>query len=276
MKEISDKEFDGFFKSSFEGFEVEPSTNSWENITQKLDQKPAKKKFPIYWTAAASVVIVLGLGIALYQQPDEIIKLRPDQDKSMAAVTEVEILDNNSAPVEAEQPIDKTSLVKNNKVSNNNFQPSSKLSSKVVLASNTNNAKKNISNDATKALEINVLNTETVDNKTQELAETKPVKLRSVTERILADEALKNRKGMEVMPNKVLAAQSNTDEDLNGEGTNPDRKLKIKSVGDLVNFVVAKVDKRDDKIIKMSKTDESDNEITGINLGLFRFKKAEK
>nr|MBC7613533.1 hypothetical protein [Pseudopedobacter sp.] len=55
MKEISDKEFDGFFKSSFEDFEVAPSKNSWENITQKLDKKAAKKKFPIYWSAAASV-----------------------------------------------------------------------------------------------------------------------------------------------------------------------------------------------------------------------------
>jgi hypothetical protein len=36
---------------------------------------------------------------------------------------------------------------------------------------------------------------------------------------------------------------------------------------------VAKVDKREEKIIKMSKTQESDNEITGINLGLFKFRK---
>jgi hypothetical protein len=47
-------------------------------------------------------------------------------------------------------------------------------------------------------------------------------------------------------------------------------------VGDLVNFVIAKVDKREEKIIKVSKTDEGDNEITGINLGLFKFSKSEK
>jgi hypothetical protein len=29
-------------------------------------------------------------------------------------------------------------------------------------------------------------------------------------------------------------------------------------------------------VIRVSKTDESDNEITGINLGIFKFRKAEK
>jgi hypothetical protein len=40
--------------------------------------------------------------------------------------------------------------------------------------------------------------------------------------------------------------------------------------------VVAKVDKREEKIIKVSKTSESDIEITGINLGLIKYLKSEK
>ena len=170
MKEISDKEFDGFFKSSFEDFEVVPSKNGWENITQKLDKKAAKKKFPIYWSAAASVVIVLSLGIALYQQPSKVIKLRPDQDKSIASVTNVETLDNkNGISVDVNQSVDNTASVRINKVSSNTFQSSSKLGRKAVLSSNNNNPEKNIFTDATKSPEDNVLNTETVNNKTQSL-----------------------------------------------------------------------------------------------------------
>ena len=43
---------------------------------------------------------------------------------------------------------------------------------------------------------------------------------------------------------------------------------KIKSVKDMVNFLVSKVDKRKNKIVYMSKTEESDIEITAINLGI--------
>jgi hypothetical protein len=276
MKEISDKELDGFFKSSFEDFEVEPSANSWDNITQKLDQKPAKKKFPIYWAAAASVAIVFGIGINLYQRPGEIIKLRPARGERVASVTKVRILDKKEeASTEADLPMENTSSIKVNHMQSNTAQLVPKSDHKEVFASNNNNPEKNIFTDATKALQNNVLNAERVTNKTQELAQTKPIKVRSVTEQILADEALKNSKSMEILPGKVLTAQLKTDGYLEGDGTNPNRKSKIKSVGDLVNFVVAKVDKREEKIIKMSKTEESDNEITGINLGLFRFKKAE-
>lgn len=272
MKEISDKEFDGFFKSSFEDFEVQPSANGWEKITQKLDQKPAKKKFPVYWAAAASAVIIMGLGIALYQQPGEVIKLRPDQN--VASVSdEVPGLNykNDSVADYVNQSSAGTTGINENVYSHT----TAKGSDKKFLASKAVVQKIKTSDDATKATENNVLNIEPA-NQTQELVSSKPVRTPSVTEKILAEEALKNGKSMEVQPTKVLAAQPVGEQDSEEDGATSNRKLRIKSVGDLVNFVVAKVDKRDEKIIRMSKTDESDNEVTGINLGIFKFKKAEK
>ena len=79
MKEISDKEFDSFFKSSFEDFEVAPSARSWEQIAGNLAQKPTKKRFPFIWMAAASVVIIVAIGIRFYTQPAEMIKLKGSQ-----------------------------------------------------------------------------------------------------------------------------------------------------------------------------------------------------
>ena len=46
---------------------------------------------------------------------------------------------------------------------------------------------------------------------------------------------------------------------------------KIRSIGGLVNFVIARVDKRDDKIIEFKEGAEG-SEVSGINLGLVKFK----
>jgi hypothetical protein len=51
---------------------------------------------------------------------------------------------------------------------------------------------------------------------------------------------------------------------------------RIKSFGDLVNVVVAKVDKRKDKIIEFTDTDGDESTITGINLGFVSIKKEDK
>jgi hypothetical protein len=73
-----------------------------------------------------------------------------------------------------------------------------------------------------------------------------------------------------VVANAFLNKEESIEEKVVG------KRIKFSSVGDLVNLVVAQVDKRENKIIKISKTEESENEITGINLGLFKFSKAEK
>jgi hypothetical protein len=281
MKVTSDKEFDDLFKSSFEDFEMEPSANSWDKITKELENKPAKK-FPIFWSAAASVVIVLGFGIGLYNKPTDLIKLRPKSSDEYLANNPKDLKNNiQNVKVDAvkteidEQPLNKE--VKN-QVSNETglrIKESRIVKSTALIASQQNNVEeKNISSDATFVAREIVLD---VTNLDEDLARVKPVKkIQSVAQQMLEDEALNSRINNST-PTRLALAQNNTyDRNLTDAGANTGRIPKIKSVGDLVNFVIAKVDKREEKIIKVSKTDEGDNEITGINLGLFKFSKSEK
>jgi hypothetical protein len=53
----------------------------------------------------------------------------------------------------------------------------------------------------------------------------------------------------------------------------PVKKRRIRSLGDLINVVVSKVDKRKDKIIEFSNTDDDEATITGVNLGIIKIKK---
>src|SRR5690606_15067166 len=75
MKSMSDKELDDFFKSSLEGFEQKPVAGCWNKIEQQLGNQPVKKTVLPYWLAAASVVMVIGLSVKLYNSEEQTIKL---------------------------------------------------------------------------------------------------------------------------------------------------------------------------------------------------------
>ena len=258
MKPMLDKDFDQLFKSSFEDFEVAPAAESWNKITERLDKKSKTKKFPIFWMAAASVVIVLGIGIGLYTKPTEVIKLRSNQPDEMMA----NLAKEQKAPkyeTQEEALITAQPIASHKKPEQNQVSPTitvAKIETEV-------NQQKNINKDATIIPETNVLTVETPKN-------IKPIRAKLVTEQIIEEENNKNNINASTAFAQTPIEKENTEKNaLFG------KKLKISSVGDLVNFVVAKVDKREEKIIKVSKTEESDNEVTGINLGLFRFIKAD-
>lgn len=256
-----DKDFDQVLKSSFEDFEVQPAANSWDKITNALNKKPKSKDFGIFWMAAASVIVVLGIGIGLYSKPTEVIKLRGNTDGFLNQVAKKQ---NNSAVIAKDVDLEnaKTTPVFNTKNSNTlaNNEP--------VITTNKNNFEVDATNSNNGSVSL-IKDTEIEPSR---IVATKPIRTKTVTEQILEDEASKNFNSSKIKT-QTLLAQNTIDENLVESGNQSKRRQKIKSVGDLVNFVVAKVDKREEKIIKVSKTDESDNEITGINLGLFKFKK---
>jgi hypothetical protein len=263
MKVYQDKDFDGFFKSSFEDFEVTPSAQSWDKIAKELERKPTKK-YPIFWIAAANVVIVLWIGIGLFTKPTEVIKLKGAPIQNIIANQE----QNTKVEAFAEQIIASKTKVKD---------PIENIEDRVILAS-IDQKEINVQEEATTNELILPSRSDVLEvtNTMENLTRVRPArKIQSVAQQMIDEESIQNNINSYNVP-KMTLAQNTIDENLSGNGANNGRKIKIKSVGDLVNFVVAQVDKRDDKIIKVSKTDESDNEITGINFGLFKFSKAER
>lgn len=247
-----DKDFDELFKSSFEDFEVTPATDSWTKISKKINSNPIRKKFPLFWMAAASIVIVLGIGVSLYTKSTEVIKLHPDGEKEMMAnLTQEEEAVVGTVPVVSEtiaKPLQKPvkSISKNSKT-----VTESKLAKKT-------------------AIEIQKPVDEPVETDLELVKNVKPLRAKLATERLLEQEEINKLKASATTD---LANNNQNLAEIESITEFPTRRARISSMGDLVNFVVAKVDKREEKIIKMSKTEESDNEITGINLGLFKFRK---
>lgn len=247
---MSDKELDQLFKSQFEDFEIEPSKESWNKIEQKI-ALPIKRRSPFLWMAAASILIVLGFGLQLFIQPAEKIRLHKKKVQEVVAHVKSNDFEDLVAPdaVEANESLTKSNPVKAFRNEN-------------VSASNSN-PKKNIIADATTAKDYNVLE-ETIEIADVEINSIKPLRRKpTLSEEILADEE-RVFKAQNLISKQALLSNDKIEE-------TPGRRTKIRSVGDLVNFVVAKVDNREEKLIYFSKTEESDLEITGINLGLFKY-----
>lgn len=69
----------------------------------------------------------------------------------------------------------------------------------------------------------------------------------------------------------VLTADLPINTDSDSSATAP--RHKIHNIGDLINVMIAKVDKRRDKIIQFTDNDDNEASLTGINLGFIKIKK---
>ena len=243
MQTMSDNDFDKLFREKFESFEREPSSSVWSGITGKLDGKKAKRRFPTLWLSAASIVLVLGLGLMLFPEK-ETIKLHGKASNNVSQsegikaapgkVVISEVLENDLPPVPHEDVNRETTLaVKPAKV------------------------------EATR----NILNEGSIKAYSSEQKVEEPAKAD------IEDLSLIAQNNHDLTPSSEVEKM---DLSLNINTNIPDsselkHRQKIKTVGDLVNFVVSKVDKRKNKIIEFSREDEGDI-VSGLNLGLLQYR----
>ena len=240
-----DKDFDQLFRDKFDSFESAPSSSTWGKITAQLEGKPGKS-FPLSWVAAASIASVLILGFWLRRE-DEPVKLYAKADK-VETTKPVDILE----PVAVE-------------ISEKKSEPKSV---KLSLAGRAPEKRRK--------LDVIPANLHEPENKSEE-----PELFLSSQEPDSRTFAAVNLDARTADQSPVIDANEfqmailcDPQEDCNSEQNSPRPRSKIKSVGDLVNFVVSKVDKRKDKIIEFT-SDEEGNVVSGINLGLVHFKSKE-
>ena len=70
MQHMPDKEFDKLFKDKFNDAKIEPSANLWANIQKELAPK-RRRIVPIYWMAAASILIAVS-AMLVFQKTEKI------------------------------------------------------------------------------------------------------------------------------------------------------------------------------------------------------------
>jgi len=236
MGHMEDRDFDQLFKDHFEEAEITPSANLWSNIEQELAPKK-RVILPAYWMAASVVIVAVMVGVLMPK--DEPIRLRGSAEF---------VADNLTTETVAPSPSpNEAVIIQENKVK----------STPLVIAArlNENNVKKDF-----EAVQPISTNAHPVIKEVQN------------TPAVIARVAEPETPADEVMMARVEAPQEvNTLTDTE----QPEHK-GIRNVGDLVNMVVNKVDKRDKKLIQFT-TDEDDNSsLIAINIGFLRFNKRDK
>jgi len=246
MQPIQDKEFDQLFQDTFADAEVQPSRNLWSNIESKIEANK-KKKFPIYWMVAATILIVATIGLLVNKQQDNgdkilvknhakdeqpIINQKTIQDSSKAALSPVETKLSAALPAQPQQ--------------NSSFVSANIKGGKPAEKQNGNAVP------------------EIQQQKTAIVKAEEPRK--DLNKQI--EEAISQHRDETVIA-AVNLTPIKADEPINNN--EPLENKGIRNVGDLVNLVVNKVDKRKEKFIQFRTDDDDNSSISSINIGPFKF-----
>lgn len=260
MQPMSDKELDKLFKDRFNTYELEPSAGLWDKISGQLDAPVVvkKKPFPILWMAAASTAIVLGAGLWL-SQPDELTQTG-QKKQQMAVVEKAKQMDQSeqSQTLQEQVPVEKNEISKVSLASERKYskpQGVKALALENVLAQ-TPASSKELQPPAEVAKKEN--------EESSSLASIPEVKTQNLNKEELG--------GPLHRQSELVVAQEIGDKE---EQETEIGHHKIKSIGGLLNFVIAKVDKRENKIIEFKEGDEG-AEVAGINLGFVKIKSRNK
>lgn len=243
MKNMLDKEkFDNLFKAKLMDAEIEPSAKVWTNIEVQLAPK-AKRKLPIFWMAAASVTVVIAAILMLQQK--EALYLHGN----------LPIATNVPKPVDTAVIEDDTVLKQLAKTANK--QP-------LVNANINLNGKK-----VGRGVAGNLKDTVSLQPNTQ-IARL-PIKQTNLKPLEALDVAPINTN---VVQTEIATANKDnySEESYIEEIATVTQRKGIRNVGDLVNFVVDKVDKREKKFIKFN-TDDDESTVSAINIGFFKLNK---
>ncbi len=238
MQHIPDKELDNLFRDKFTSAEIAPDANLWPKIEGKL---PPKKKriLSIYWMAAASIIVVI-TALLVFNKPEK-IQLHGNYNANNVNVPK--------QPTTVNQIISTLLVNKTKKVNK---------TTKYLVAFKPQNNK--VSTTITEPAQNN-LNAVQPINQIAHL----PIKAQEIKQ----EEAILATPALPVNELVIANAQKEPVYDNIITETMPERK-GIRNIGDLVNFVVDKIDKRDKKLIKFNTDDDDNSSIVGINVGFVK------
>lgn len=253
---MQDKEFDRLVNSKFENFEIEPSPRVWENIASELHEKKAKHSIVPYLSIAASIIILVSVGLLFFNQTEETVVKPVKRGKVVAKINKAETFDNNTkSTAVTTQEITKAPA---NEVATVSKQMAF-IAPKVVVDEPVNK----------------------IITKTNDQVKTDPI---PINQPALALTVPAQKEPVMVLPDKetslaVIADDKQRVETITMEATSTEitktsvKKRGIHSLGGLIGALVAKVDKREDKLIEFTESDDNGSTITGLNLGLIKIKK---
>jgi hypothetical protein len=260
--EMQDNEFDDLFRSKLEGFEAAPSANVWAGIDAELNNKKHKKILMPFLSIAASIIVLVGAGLFFIPQKQPVSNYHTAK----------------KGGTHTPQPVIAVAPVKND--SNATALKLKPVAGHHTTAASAGSVARVIPAKAVKDTPgITEQNTQAKTDGQLAIVPTlqKPNDLNNA---IVPDDStpLSVKQTADIpatfIPKPVvLTAQVPV---INNQDSAPVKaKHKIRNLAGLLNAVVAKVDKRDDKLIVFGESDDDESNVTGVNLGIIKIKKGE-
>ena len=264
---MQDKEIDELFRSKLADFEMEPSAGAWNKISANLGETKTKKRIVPLLRIAASVVVLLTAGLLFLNRNTANYNItagrklssnfkvnqsatEPKSQEQVAVLQAQTLQTSVKSKASVQAQLARVTAARHLKIS----QPQ-----KVETPS-----KPEVSESAPTVIEQKQKEQEAlaavVQNKTE------------VSNPVVPDIKLNTASAIADQPNTKPAVTTTTAQ-VPVETTGKTKKRGFRSFGDMVNAVVAKVDKRADKVIEFTNTDDDESTITGVNLGIIKVKK---
>jgi hypothetical protein len=262
--DMQDKELDMLFKQQLDDLEVQPSATVWQGINSELNGHRRKRILLPLLSAAAGVILLITIGILFI--PKHPVKNGDAQHSNRIAKTT--------------NPVKQPTVVKAEAVVPPTTVPNKTTVNPVIAPVNTlaqTNKPKTKSNLVQPIQQQSIENNLPVDAPADQplLAQT-PAIDHDVIKTSGRDTAVSINPKPVILndkPQQALMAQVETPS-VPVASTKPVKKHhRIRSLGDVFNVMIAAVDKRKDKVIEFTNTDEDDATITGVNLGFIKVKK---
>ncbi|SDM79697.1 hypothetical protein [Pedobacter antarcticus] len=242
MQHIQDKEFDQRLRDQFENSEIELPASSWSDLEHVLHLQ--KKRGALYrrrWLVAASVLLLSSLGAYMsYYASHQVIS------KERLAL-------NTSTRQERSTVVENKEKVITERVDSNN--PDLPVRGRISLAP---------------TVEVGKVESEKNDIEAQPVI---PMKEEIMLSSLQPSSDIARHVDNKTLykPDKLAFLQASNEISLETDSgvEDADQQRGIRNVGDLVNYVVDKVDKRAEKILKF-KTDDDNSSLIAINIGMLK------
>ncbi len=267
---MQDKEFDELFRAQLNDLEVKPSAAVWEGITTQLDTSKRKKLLMPLLSIAATILVLVAAGVLFIphggktstQHPDKnnLVKVAKPINTLAPAKNSINAAGLNPAPAATKTLLAAKGMAKVHQPKIENlYQPKRTLNAAVKTPVRDIEQQQPVNTDDKQLIASNTPKHDAINAVVP--GDETPLLTKQVTDDTPPAFITK----------PVIAA---TQLPAVKHDAAPVKKHRLNTLGDLINVVVATVDKRKHKIIEFTDTDDDDeSNITSVNLGIFKIKK---
>jgi len=244
MQHIPDNEFDRLFKDRLGDAEMQPSANLWDSIAPQIAPKK-KRHTGLYWSAAATVLIAVSAGL-LFKPQEKIALHAPEVLQSAQS--------SNTQPLNDTDNTDATSETIYANAERSEIVVAAPVDAPVVSSMDVTAGVKENNDERVQPSEAE--NHHIITNAVQEpslaIAQTAPALVQepSINEAEIDAEEVATTTAFEEPASRPQESRT-----------------RIRNAGDLVNFVVEKLDKREQKFVEFRTDEDESSSLVAINIG---------